>query len=353
MKTNSLKEIKTGPAAYARYTGVFVGLAVVMFLLVVWNINSGSVNIPVRDIARIIFLREGEGEADALHTAFNIIWKLRMPRMITSAVLGGALALAGFLLQTYFGNPIAGPFVLGISAGSKLFVAIMMIIVLSYVKSISSLMMVAAAFAGALISMGFVLLAARSIRQMSMLLVAGIMISYICTAVTEFIITFAKDADIVNLHNWSRGSFSGMDWDDVLISSVIVLVTFAVVFLLAKPISAYQMGESYAQSMGVNVKTFRVVLIMLSSFLAGTVTAFAGPISFVGIAVPHIVKMLLNTAKPIVVIPASFMGGAVFCMLCDYIARVAFAPTELSISTVTAIFGAPIVIIMLIKKQES
>ena len=340
--------MKTGPAAYARYTGVFVGLAVVMFLLVVWNINSGSVHIPVKDIARIIFLREGEGET----TAYNIIWKLRMPRMITAAVLGGALALAGFLLQTYFGNPIAGPFVLGISAGSKLFVAVMMIIVLSYVKSVSSLMMVAAAFAGALISMGFVLLAARSIRQMSMLLVAGIMISYICTAITEFIVTFAKDADIVNLHNWSRGSFSGMDWDDVLISSVIVLVTFVIVFLLAKPISAYQMGESYAQSMGVNVKTFRIVLIMLSSFLAGTVTAFAGPISFVGIAVPHIVKLLLNTAKPIVVIPASFMGGAVFCMLCDYIARVAFAPTELSISTVTAIFGAPIVIIMLIRKQE-
>ncbi len=340
--------MKTGPAAYARYTGVFVGLAIVMFLLVVWNINSGSVNIPVREIFRIIFFREGEGET----TAYNIVWKLRMPRMITAAVLGGALALAGFLLQTYFGNPIAGPFVLGISAGSKLFVAVMMIIVLNYVKSISSLMMVAAAFAGALISMGFVLLAARSIRQMSMLLVAGIMISYICTAVTEFIVTFAKDADIVNLHNWSRGSFSGMDWDDVLISSVIVLATFLVVFLLAKPISAYQMGESYAQSMGVNVKTFRIVLIMLSSFLAGTVTAFAGPISFVGIAVPHIVKMLLNTAKPIVVIPASFMGGAVFCMLCDYIARVAFAPTELSISTVTAIFGAPIVIVMLIKKQE-
>ncbi len=345
---NALKEMKTGPAAYARYTGVFVGLAIVMFLLVVWNINSGSVHIPVREIARIIFLREGEGET----TAYNIVWKLRMPRMIVSAVLGGALALAGFLLQTYFGNPIAGPFVLGISAGAKLFVAVMMIIVLNYVRTISSLMMVAAAFAGALISMGFVLLAARSIRQMSMLLVAGIMISYICTAITEFIVTFAKDADIVNLHNWSRGSFSGMDWDDVLISSVIVLATFAVVFLLAKPISAYQMGESYAQSMGVNVKTFRVVLIMLSSFLAGTVTAFAGPISFVGIAVPHIVKMLLNTAKPIVVIPASFMGGAVFCMLCDYIARVAFAPTELSISTVTAIFGAPIVIVMLIKKQE-
>jgi len=344
---NQTKEIKVGPAAYARYTSVFVGLAVVMFILIVWNVNSGSVNIPVGDIAKILFTGEGE------ETAYNIIWKLRMPRILSSAVLGGALALSGFLLQTYFGNPIAGPFVLGISAGSKLFVAVMMIIVLNYVRSISSLMMVAAAFVGALISMGFVLLAARSIRQMSMLLVAGVMISYICTAITEFVVTFAKDADIVNLHNWSRGSFNGMDWDDVGIMSIVILVTFVLIFFLAKPIGAYQMGESYAQSMGVNVKTFRVVLILLSSILSGTVTAFAGPISFVGIAVPHIVKTLLNTAKPLVVIPASFMGGAAFCMLCDYIARVAFAPTELSISTVTALFGAPIVIVMLIRRQES
>ncbi len=178
------------------------------------------------------------------------------------------------------------------------------------------------------------------------------MISYICSAITEFIITFAKDADIVNLHNWSKGSFSGRDWDDVFILSAVVFITSIMVFLLSKPISAYQMGEHYAQSMGVNTKRFRVVLILLSSLLSGTVTAFAGPISFVGIAVPHIVKLLLNTAKPIVVIPASFMGGAAFCMFCDYIARVSFAPTELSISTVTALFGAPIVIVMLVKRHR-
>lgn len=340
------KEFKIGPAAYARYTSVFVGLAAVMFALIVWNINSGTVDIPLREIIQVLFRGEGSDKA------YNIIWKLRMPRIITSAVLGGALSLAGFLLQTYFGNPIAGPFVLGISAGSRLFVAITMIIVLNYVGFVSSFFMVSAAFIGALISMAFVLLASRSIRQMSMLLVAGIMISYICSAITEFIITFAKDADIVNLHNWSRGSFSGMNWDDVMISSVIVLLTSLMVFFLSKPISAYQMGEHYAQSMGVNTKRFRIVLILLSSLLSGTVTAFAGPISFVGIAVPHVIKLLLNTAKPIVVIPAAFMGGAAFCMFCDYIARVAFAPTELSISTVTALFGAPIVIVMLVKRHR-
>ena len=199
--------------------------------------------------------------------------------------------------------------------------------------------------------MGFVLLAARSIRQMSMLLVAGIMISYICSAVTEFLITFAKDSDIVNLHSWSQGSFSGTKWGDVRFFAIMILVCFVVVFLMAKPIGAYQMGESYAQSMGVNVKRFRVLLILMSSLIAGCVTAFAGPISFVGIAVPHLIKMLLKTAKPILVIPASFLGGGVFCLFCDYIARTAFAPVELSISTVTALFGAPVVIAMLIRRH--
>ena len=329
----------------ARYMAVFLGLVAAFAVLTVWNINAGSVKIPVGDIARILFTGQGD------ETQVGIIWKLRLPRIIAAAMLGGGLALSGFLMQTFFGNPIAGPFVLGISSGSKLFVALTMIVALRYVPFISSWMMVVAAFAGALIAMGFVLLAARSIKQMSMLLVAGIMISYICSAVTEFLITFARDSDIVNLHSWSQGSFSGTKWDDVKVFTIIILVCFAAVFAMAKPIGAYQMGEAYAQSMGVNVKRFRVVLILMSSLIAGCVTAFAGPISFVGIAVPHLIKMLLRTAKPVLVIPAAFLGGGVFCLLCDYIARTAFAPVELTISTVTALFGAPVVIGMLIRRH--
>ena len=332
--------------ARARYAGVIVGLLIALAALVVWNINTGSVHISVPDIARIIFRRAGDS------TQVGIVWNLRLPRICAAAVLGGGLALSGFLMQTFFGNPIAGPFVLGISSGSKLVVALVMIVALRYVAFISSWMMVIAAFVGALIAMGFVLLAARSIRQMSMLLVAGIMISYICSAITEFLITFAKDSDIVNLHGWSQGSFSGTTWSNVGVFTLIIGVCLVVVFFMSKPISAYQMGESYAQSMGVNVKRFRVVLILMSSLIAGCVTAFAGPISFVGIAVPHLVKLLLKTAKPIVVIPSCFLGGAVFCLFCDYIARTAFAPTELSISTVTAIFGAPVVIWMLIRRHS-
>jgi iron complex transport system permease protein len=187
---------------------------------------------------------------------------------------------------------------------------------------------------------------------MAALLVAGIMIGYICSAVTDFIVTFASDSDIVNLHGWSLGSFSGMSWSNVHITVVVVGITLALTFLCSKPIGAYQLGEAYAQSMGVNIRAFRVALIMLSSLLSACVTAFAGPISFVGIAVPHLVKRSLNTSKPLIVIPATFPGGAVFCMACDLIARTVFAPTELNISTVTSVFGAPVVIAMMMKRHR-
>ena len=187
---------------------------------------------------------------------------------------------------------------------------------------------------------------------MAALLVAGIMVGYICSAVTDFVITFAEDADIVNLHGWSQGSFSGMDWDNVVVAAAVIAVMAALTFLLAKPIGAYQMGEEYARSMGVNIRLFRAALILISSALAACVTAFAGPITFVGIAVPHLVKRALNTSKPLIVIPAAFLGGAVFCLICDLIARTAFAPTELNISTVTSVFGAPVVIAMLLSRRK-
>lgn len=199
--------------------------------------------------------------------------------------------------------------------------------------------------------MGFILLISRKVKRMSMLVICGVMIGYLCSAITDFVITFADDSNIVNLRNWSLGSFSGMSWENVRVMAIVTLAAFFLTFFMSKPISAFQMGEVYAQNMGVNIKVFRVLLILLSSILSACVTAFAGPVSFVGIAVPHLVKSLLKTAKPILVIPACFLGGGVFCMFCDLIARVVFAPTELSISTVTAVFGAPVVIYMMVRRQ--
>lgn len=309
-----------------------------LVILTVLNFSVGSVSLSFGDMKHILF--EGDRES----TAFRILWDIRLPRLLAAALLGGALSVSGFLLQTFFANPIAGPFVLGISSGAKLVVALVMIVFLGKGLFIGSASMIASAFVGSMLSMGFVLVIARRVRQMSVLVVCGVMISYICSAVTDFVVTFADDANIVNLHNWSMGSFSGTTWDQVRTMAAVVIPVLILSFCMAKPISAYQFGEEYARSLGVNVKHFRAELILLSSLLSACVTAFAGPVSFVGIAVPQLIKQLFQTAKPMVVIPGCFLGGAVFCLFSDLTARTLFAPTELSISSVTAVFGAPVVI---------
>ena len=301
-------------------------------------------SIPFKDILSSI---RGQEVLNA-----RILWDIRMPRTLAALILGGALALAGYLLQTFFHNPIAGPFVLGISSGAKMMVALFMVFFMGRSIRVTSFTMILAAFLGAMICMGFVLLMARRVNQMSMLVVSGVMIGYICSAITEFVVTFAEDAEIVNLHNWSRGSFSGMNWNQVRVMSVVVFLTCICIFLLAKPLSAYQMGEGYAQNMGVNVRLLRIALVVLSSVLSACIVAFAGPISFVGIAVPHLVKQFLGTTKPILMIPACFLGGGVFCLFCDLLARMVLAPTELSISTVTAIFGVPVVLWVMVRRNK-
>ena len=329
-----------------RYTAAFMILLALVVLFLVLNVCIGSVNIPVSEIPKILF---GTG-ADQVYT--DIVTGIRFPRALAVAILGGGLALSGYLLQTFFHNPIAGPFTLGISSGAKLMVSLVMVASLGNALKLSSWVMIIAAFVGAMICMGFVILMSRVMDQMSMLIVSGVMIGYICSAITDFVVTFADDADIVNLHNWSKGSFSGITWNNVSIMAIVTGVTLIWIFLLSKPLSAYQMGESYARNMGLNVQMFRILLVLLSSVLSACVTAFAGPVSFVGIAVPHLVKNLFGTAKPILMIPACFLGGATFCLFCDLLARTMFAPTELSISTVTAVFGAPVVIYIMIHRKK-
>lgn len=329
-----------------RYGFSFLILTVLVLFFLAANICAGSVNIPFSDVLRVL----GGGEEKGVFA--DIILRIRFPRALAAAILGGGLALSGYLLQTFFHNPIAGPFILGISSGAKLTVALLMVAALGRHVQLSSLAMIAAAFVGAMMAMGFVLLVSRVLDQMSMLIVSGVMIGYICTAITDFVVTFADDANIVNLHNWSKGSFSGMSWENVAMMAVVVFAASFCVFLMAKPISAYQMGESYAGNMGLNIRLFRALLVLLSSVLSACVTAFAGPVSFVGIAVPHLVKYLFKSAKPILMIPACFLGGAAFCLFCDLLARVVFAPTELSISTVTAVFGAPVVIYIMIRRRK-
>ncbi|MCR4963758.1 MAG: iron ABC transporter permease [Firmicutes bacterium] len=343
---------------------LFLGL---LLLGLVLNITIGSVSISAGEVFRMLAqgIRSGIANlftsgvsGEALPSEINattesqILFSIRIPRMLLAAILGGALSISGLLLQVFFRNPIAGPFELGISSGAKMVVGITLIFLAPYIGNISSLTMIGAAFLGSLLITCVVLLFSQRVQNMSMLLVIGIMVGYVCSAVTDFCITFADDHDIVNLTNWSMGSFSGANWDHVKISIIICLIGLTAAALCSKSISAYSLGESYAKSMGINVKRFRLILILISSILSACVTAFAGPISFVGIAVPHITRTLLKTTKPLYMIPATFLCGAVFCVFCDLLARTVFAPTELKIGTVTSVFGAPIVIYMMVNRKK-
>ncbi len=328
---------------YAIYFGAVIILILVLFAA---NLVLGSSAVSGKEILRLLTGQQG----DPMHE--KILFSIRLPRALAAFLLGGALALSGYLLQTFFANPIVGPFVLGISSAAKLTVALAMIFFLSAGRAIGLGMMVFSAFVGAITAMLFVLLISVKIKSMSVLVVCGIMIGYICSAVTDFVVTFADDSNIINLHNWSMGSLSGINREELVIIALIVAFSLCFCIMIVKPMSAYRLGEAYARSVGVNFVMLRVILIFVASLLAACVTAFAGPISFVGIAVPHLTRTALGTDEAHVMIPASFLGGAAITLFCDAIARTLFAPTEVSISSVTAVLLVPVVIVMMLKRKD-
>lgn len=325
------------------FAAMLVMLAAAAFV----NMITGSVDMTAGDVATALF-GSGASEMEA-----NVVVAIRLPRVLAALILGGALALSGYMLQTFFDNPIVGPFVLGISSGAKLTVALALIFFMSRGYKPGSMFLVFAAFIGAMAAMAFVLTLSVRVRSMGILVVCGIMTGYICSAITDLVVTFADDSNIVNLHNWSLGSLSGMTMDDIRIMGIVIAVCLACTVFMIKPIGAYRLGEAYARSGGVNIIALRVMLILISSLLAATVTAFAGPISFVGIAVPHLCRGMTKTSSPAVMIPGCFLLGAVVTLSCDCIARSVFAPTEVSISSVTAVLLVPVVITVMIRRRRA
>ncbi|MCR5107845.1 MAG: iron ABC transporter permease [Lachnospiraceae bacterium] len=324
----------------------FLILLVLIVILAILNLISGSSSVSVKEVINLI----SGSTSDNLSA--DIVLKLRLPRILSALLLGGILSVSGYLLQTYFSNPIAGPFVLGISSGAKLTVALALILLLERGIHISSWGMIGSAFAGSVLTMFMILLTASKTRRSSILIICGVMIGYLCSAITEIIINFADDSNIVNLHNWSMGSFSGISMDNVRIIFISTVILIASVISISKPVSALILGEEYAKGLGVNVRALKIAIILSACLMAAIVAAFAGPISFVGIAVPQLMRQLFRTEKAGTMIPACFLGGSVFCLFSDLIARTVFAPNELSISSITSILGAPVVIMMLIGRQN-
>ncbi len=276
----------------ARWRIVLAVCALLLAALAAANLCAGSARMSLTELMGA--LAQGP---DGSSMQASVIWQIRLPRAASAALLGGALAVSGFLLQTFFNNPIAS-------------------------------------------------------RSMAMLIVAGVMVGYVFSAITDFLVTFASDANIVNLHNWALGSFSGASWGEVGVEAAVCALGLAASMALAKPMAAYQLGEGYARSVGVRTNLFRAALIGVSSLLSACVTAFAGPVGFVGIAVPFLARTALGSSKPSRVVPVCFILGAAFCLLCDLVARCAFSPTELNLSTVTAVFGAPVVLALMLGRHR-
>ena len=320
--------------------------------LLVWSVGAGSVYLSPGEILSALLSPPDGG----------ILWGIRLPRVLAAAILGGALSVSGFLLQTFFANPIAGPFVLGISSGAKLTVSLCMVALLSRGVVISSMALILAAFAGSMLSMGFILLLSRRAPQAGMLVVGGVMIGYICSAITDFVVTFADDANIVNLHNWSLGSFSGVSWENVALMALVVGA--GLLPEEAEGPAAQKAGRKDDKRLGGAEEALHQMGHRdahkgdgpgKGGDAGGEHTGEQNQLHpeppdihphAPGVPLPQLVG-----SHGLVILPACFLGGGAFCLLCDLIARTAFAPRDMSISSVTALLGAPIVLYLMASRR--
>ncbi len=334
-----------------RHRRVLIIMSVFFFLLFfvfVVNIAVGSVSISLGDSIKIV-LKHITSTA-----AGSIIWKIRLPRVMSGIFCGGYLAVAGLLLQVFFRNPIVGPFVLGISSGATLFVGIVMLAGLSIgILSIHPFFLSIAAFSGATVVMLIIVVVASRVRNVVTLLIIGLMMGYLCYSATSILIAFAEKESVKGFVLWQMGSFSGITWVECFMLVIVGIPLSFISYLMSKPLNALLLGEDYARTMGVNINILRYLIVIISSALSGIVTAFAGPVAFIGLAVPHMARLMLGTSDNRILIPGVFLVGAVVTILCDFISRIMFSPVELPLSAVTSFFGAPVVIGLLLKRRTT
>ncbi|NLZ17644.1 MAG: iron ABC transporter permease [Desulfobulbaceae bacterium] len=325
---------------------VFVLLACAAVVLLLLNIAVGSVQYSLAEIIAVL-----QAPPDA-STAGTIIWNIRIPRAI-AAVFGGAyLAASGLLLQIYFRNPIVGPYILGISSGATLMVSFVMLTTVSAgLTMFSPYLNTLAAFVGAYTVMLIVLAVANRVGGGATLLIVGLMVGYLCGAVTAILTALAEKEKIKGFVLWQLGSFSGFKWDEIVLLLVGGGCIITLLYILSKPLNAFLLGEEYAASLGVNIRRFRLLILLCSCALAGMITSMAGPVAFIGMAVPHMARLSFGTSDNRILIPGACLMGAVVTSLCDLIARSVMAPVELPLSAITAFFGAPIVISLLLKRR--
>mgnify|MGYP000871697746 CR=1 FL=1 len=333
----------------SKHRFIYLSLTILLILLFFLDISLGTIRISFNEVMSILLGSPSQNEA-----ATSIVKEIRIPRAIGAIVGGAALSLAGLLMQIFFQNPIVDPFVLGISSGATLMVGIVTLTGMTLgLPTQSSYILVIAALMGASLVMLIVTGIASRVKNVTTLLVIGLMIGYLCSAIINILVAFAEKENIRNFVVWTMGSFSGFTWERVLILSVFTFSMLFLSFFISKPLNALLLGEGYAKTMGVRIRSFRLAIVSLSSLLTGVVTAFTGPVAFVGLAVPHIARLSFGTDDNRVLIPGAAILGATLTIFCDLFARLLLSPIELPISAVSSFVGAPVVVYLLMTRREN
>lgn len=335
----------------ATYRLPFVLLSLLLLLCLAINVSMGSVYIPVKDIFKAI---TGEETKEAWS---YIIWNYRIPKAFTAILVGGALSLSGLLMQTLFRNPLAGPFVLGISSGASLGAAFLIMgsslfsgwFTYGIVNDIS---LAVAASIGSFIVLLVVVIVAARIKDSMALLIIGLMFGSITAALVTVLSYFTNAEQLRQYIYWSFGTVGNLSWPQILLLALTTLVGILLSILSIKSLNALLLGEQYARSMGVRIRASRYTIIIATGILAGSITAFAGPIAFVGLAVPHLTRQIFNTTDHKVLLPAVLIYGAILLLICDTIAQLPATAYVLPINAITSIIGAPVVIWLLLRKKK-
>ncbi len=326
-----------------------------ILLVLVWflNINLGSIHIPFKQFVAILLNSPVENESWRY-----IVLHFRIPKSISAILVGSGLGISGLLMQTLFRNPLAGPFVLGISSGASLGVATLLLGA-SAIGGVFSSIAVSnwsisiASSLGSFMVLSAVLIAVKRIRNTMSILIIGLMFGSISAAIINVLSYFSSAEELQQFIFWSFGSLGNLSWEELGVFASILFISFLFLILVIKPLNSLLLGENYARSLGINLKQTRYIVLIVTSLITGVITAFSGPIAFIGLAVPHLTKLIFTTSNHRILLPAVAILGAILMLICDSIAQVPTSEYTLPINAVTSLFGAPIVIWLLVRKHKT
>ena len=334
------------------YSLKFILLGVLLLLCILINLSLGSVDIPFKSIVQTL-----TGNISDKENWHYIILQYRLPKAITAILVGSGLSISGLLMQTLFRNPLAGPFVLGISSGASLGVAILVLGVSAFSGSLvgfafSNIGLALAASIGAFFVLSAVMLVAKRVKNTMSILIIGLMFGSFTAAIISVLAYFSSADQLQQYVFWTFGSLGNLGWNEIAILSILYIISVSLLFTIIKPLNSLLLGENYAISLGVNLRKTRNITLLVTGLLTGVITAFSGPIAFIGLAVPHLTKLLIKTSNHKIVVPAVAIIGAIVMLVSDTIAQLPNSEYTLPINAVTSLFGAPIIIWLLVRKRK-